>query len=495
MKFTMIYCLCFAASLAWSQGHSDVESSLVRITDINGELSSAQSNTQKQEILAEGLKLYYFLIDCAEAKATCGNLAGQPVEQARERIKNFKNIFITGESLFVEKIKQQKQVSEIIKSIDELKANYQRRVDFRGQEEKDYVWNRYAYYLYVLFINNIKIDELFSKLVHEFDEILNKQVHFSHKTAMYYFDIFYVRHTQKKDVKKETFVDAYEIAMEQMEAYQESNPQDINQIEEFKAQIEARISALKIDIKMSCEEIKNKIHAKFIETQDVNLGLKVLRKSQKNDCTKEKFYEETLIKIHKANPNYSSAKALGLMYFVNKDFSSAQSYLEQSIKLTKEQNEISKSSLYLARLLKSNDKAKATHYAQEAAKVEEYSNEAYSLLGSLYFYAIHDKGCQGKNAKDQMIDKALMAKAHEMYQLAGNKENADKAWSSIGTIEHYHTVGMPYVGQELKGKKQKEALEDGTKYIIDYNRPDCWVGELNYYFHFKNGSLYKLIKR
>lgn len=135
----------------------------------------------------------------------------------------------------------------------------------------------------------------------------------------------------------------------------------------------------------------------------------------KGDCTEEDLFYATSERLHKIEPEASSARGLARMYIKQNDMEKAISYYNEAISLETDANDKAKYYYELSMVYLSNNKyADAKAAAVNATKERENWGDPYLLLGKIYAAGartIGEKDYEKRAGYWAAVDKFAKAKA------------------------------------------------------------------------------------
>jgi tetratricopeptide (TPR) repeat protein len=136
----------------------------------------------------------------------------------------------------------------------------------------------------------------------------------------------------------------------------------------------------------NCEQLE-KIYSAQVDANLNNLDyLKTtIRLFKMLKCTEENAYFKAAVAAHKIEKSYESAAACADMYFKNKDYSKAISYLKEAVELTEDKEQKASSYFYIAVFYQQlGNKPSAREYAQLSLDAKPGQGEPYLLIATLY---------------------------------------------------------------------------------------------------------------
>jgi tetratricopeptide (TPR) repeat protein len=197
---------------------------------------------------------------------------------------------------------------------------------------------------------------------------------------------------------------------------------------------------------LSCSFIEEKLVPKFrADRSDLNTAKKIFKYSVKAKCMDQPYFLEASEPVFKEQPSFALASAIGNKYLVSGDLTKGIQYHEEALKLAT--NVQDKYDALMGQALgasKLGNKTRARKLAYEALSNKPDGNEAYNLIGNLYFTSYDD--C--KEEKSQVSDRAVFIAAYEMYEKAGNSSQMEASRSQFPSIENIFNEGKE-VGSKI----------------------------------------------
>lgn len=205
---------------------------------------------------------------------------------------------------------------------------------------------------------------------------------------------------------------------------------------------------------LSCEFIELQLVPRFEQNpDDLNTAKKIFSYSLKAKCTDEPYFIKAGETVFNSDPTFSLAKALGDKYYRSEDYTKASEYYAKAKDLTDVQDQKFDALMGQASVAsKKKEFSKARSLAYEALSIKPGAQEAYNLIGNLYFVSYET--C--KSGESRVKDRAVYLAAYEMYQKAGNTEQMAASKAQFPSIEEIFN----------------ENYEEGKKITVD-----CWINE------------------
>lgn len=362
--------------------------------------------------------------------------------------KSTKNIYLHGEKLVEELIKNESDKAKKDKYIDTLMMVYAKRIEYFGNE--GYVKGKWGSDLY----------KYRPEAYEEAYGLLKTSVELERNESEGSVLIYYFRSAEKmvKAEKLEASVlfDIYDQTSEIIEynirKYKaEGNEKLVTRWENVRNNIE-----LSIEPYMDCPQIVSIYTPKFNDNpENVELLKKIAKLLDKNDCDVP-LYREVVEKLHNLEPSAESAYLLGKMYIKLEDWATAAKYLEQAIQLYEDDNDKADARYLLANVyLQQKRYAEARSQCYEYLKVRPDEGKIYILIGDLYAMSAN-----------QCIDEELKVAywpAVDMYIKAKNVDPSveEQAKNKINTFSLYFPAKEQLFFRDLK---------PGDSYTVG-----CWI--------------------
>ncbi|MEZ5084495.1 MAG: tetratricopeptide repeat protein [Bacteroidales bacterium] len=366
-----------------------------------------------------------------------------------------KNIYLHGEKLIDEKIKNETDKNKKEKYIDTLMMVYDKRIKYFGNE--GYVFGKKGSDLY----------KLRPSAYEESYNLLKQSIKLEGNSSDGSVLIYYFRTAEKmvKEGKAEKFilVDIYDetsvIVEYNIKEYTEKgDDKKVKNWENVKGNIE-----LSFEPYATCEDLISLYTVKFNENpENIELLRKIVKILDKKNCTDSELFIKALEKLVsiEPEPSASSYELLGKLYIKREQFDEASKFLQQAIDLEKDNNERADVHYLLANVYfqqKKYTQARANCY--EVIKIRPEDGKAYILIGDMY--AANAKDC-GDN---DLTTKVAYWAAVDKYIKARNVDPSisELATTKINTFSQYFPQTETIFFYDLK---------KGDSYIVG-----CWINE------------------
>ena len=187
-----------------------------------------------------------------------------------------------------------------------------------------------------------------------------------------------------------------------------------------------------------CEFIEQNLAPPLDQGDDVPLAKKVFSLLLDKGCTDSPYFEKSAEIIQENEPNAGFAKILGQRAASRKEFDKATAFYMEALSMTEEDDKKADLHLDLAKVYQiKKDKVKARAEALKAVELSsEISDEAYELIGDLYFASFEE--CSKKVS--QIDDRAVFMIAHDMYSKAGASSKMSNARAQFPTVSDVFTA-------------------------------------------------------
>jgi tetratricopeptide (TPR) repeat protein len=363
------------------------------------------------------------------------------------------NIYLHGEKLVEEIIKNEPDKNRKEKYIDTLMLVYDKRIQYYGKEG------------YVLGKKGVDLYKLRPTAYEEAYEILKKSISLEKDKASGPSLIYYFRAAEKmvKDEKaeKSLLVDIYDqtstIIETNIKKYtKKGKTKSVTNWENIKGNIE-----LSFEPYATCEDLISIYTVKFNETpEDVDLLKKVTKILDKKDCTDSDLFFQATKNLNRLEPTARSAELMGKMYIKREDFNGAVDNLLQAIDLYEDDNDRADAHFLLANVyfqLKQYSSARAQCY--EILKIRPNDGKTYILMGDMYAGSAKECG------DNELTTKVGYWAAVDKYYKARSVDETvkDLANTKINTFSQYFPNKETIFFYDLK---------EGETYTVE-----CWINE------------------
>ena len=363
------------------------------------------------------------------------------------------NIYLHGEKLVEELIKNESDKENKNKLIDTLMFVYDKRIQYYGKEG------------FVLGKKGVDLYKLRPTAYEEAYEILKKSISIEKTKSSGPSLIYYFRAAEKmvkgEKAEKLLLVDIYDqtstiIESNIKEYTAKGNTKSVTNWENIKGNIE-----LSFEPYATCEDLISIYTVKFNETpEDIDLLKKITKILDKKDCTKSDLFFKATENLHRLEPTAKSAELMGKMYIMREDYNGAVGYLKQAISLYEDDNDRADANYLLANVyvqIKQYSNARSQCY--ETIKIRPNDGKSYILIGDMYAASAKDCGDNDLTTKVAYwtaVDKYYKAKSVDetVAELANNKINTfSQYFPALETIFFYD-------------------LKKGDTYTVE-----CWINE------------------
>jgi tetratricopeptide (TPR) repeat protein len=361
-----------------------------------------------------------------------------------------KNIYLHGERLVEEMLKNTTDKDKKDKYIDTLMMVYDKRIQYFGSE--GYVLGKKGSDLYKLRPSDY--EKSFN--------ILKKSIELEGNDASGEAIIYYFRAAEKmvKASKADStiLVDIYDqvSAIIEFNLSKAKDEGDKARWENIRGNIE-----LSFEPWAKCEDLISLYTIKFNDApEDIELLKKITKILDKKDCTDSELFFKATENLHRAEPSARTAELTGKMYIKRERFADAVPFLQEAIKLYEDDQERADVHFLLANVffqLKRYSEARAECYA--TLKVRPNDGKSYIVIGDLYAATAKDCG------DGDFYSKVAYWAAVDKYYQARNvdPEVAELAQTKISTFTQYFPATEQIFFHDLK---------EGDSFTVE-----CWINE------------------
>lgn len=363
------------------------------------------------------------------------------------------NIYLHGENLVEELIKNETDKDKKEIYIDTLMLVYDKRIQYFGKEG------------YVLGKKGVDLYKQRPTAYEEAYEILKKSISLEKNSSSGPSLIYYFRAAEKmvkaEKAEKALLVDIYDqistIIETNIKKYTEKgNAKSVTNWENIKGNIE-----LSFEPYATCEDLISIYTVKFNETpEDVDLLKKITKILDKKNCTSSDLFFQSTENLHRLEPTAKSAELMGKMYIKREDYNGAAEYLQQAISLYEDDNDRADAHYLLANVyFQINQYSKARSQCYETIKIRPNDGKAYILIGDMYAASAKDCGDNDLTTKVAYwvaVDKYYKAKSVD-------ESVAELASTKINTFSQYFPALETIFFYDLK---------KGDTYTVG-----CWINE------------------
>ena len=331
---------------------------------------------------------------------------------------------------------------------DSVLTLYDLRVKHFGNEAENA--ERKAFYAYKYFAaDKERLPVVYASLKRTAD--LNKE-NMSYANAVYFMDA--IRRTKAanpKSLTDEQVLDYYEVIVKSIDKALEMQPDQAETIKPYKNMVD---DLLVKTVNVDCNFVEKNFGPKLKQNpNDIETAKKVFKLLTIGKCTDKPLYASTLKQIYESEKTFEMAKYMAMKAISEKNYSEANTYLNDAISLAK--TNADKGDLYLlqAKLASQRgSKSEARSLAYKAIEANSATaSDAYTLIGNLY---MNSQECNNKVSRVE--DRSIYLAAYEMYQKAGDSSGMNRAKAQFPS---------------------KGELFDENKQVGESIKVGCWIGE------------------
>jgi tetratricopeptide (TPR) repeat protein len=363
------------------------------------------------------------------------------------------NIYLHGENLIEELIKNSSDKEYKEKLTDTLMMVYDKRIQYFGKEG------------FVLGKKGVDLYKLRPTAYEEAYEILKKSISLEKNDASGPSLIYYFRAAEKmvknEKAEKALLVDIYDQTSTIVEANikeytAKGKTKSVTNWENIKGNIE-----LSFEPYATCEDLISIYTVKYNENpEDIDLLKKITKILDKKDCTDSDLFFQATKSLHSLDPTAKSAELMGNMHAVKEEYNDAAKYYQQAIDLYEDDNDRADVHYKLASVyfqLKRYSEARANCY--EVIKIRPNDGKVYILIGDMYAGSAKDCG-----DNDLTTKVAYWAAVDKYYKAKSVDESVtDLANTKINTFSQYFPALETIFFYDLK---------KGDTYTVE-----CWINE------------------
>ena len=349
------------------------------------------------------------------------------------------SIYINGAKIFENLAESATDPSEKIVYQDSCLLMYDLRIKHFNDEEA--VLNRKAFTSYKFYkSDNKKYKELFELYQKTFELNGNKVWD---QNLLSYMDMVRRYKLSGGNLSDEEVLNIYDeivgIIQEKIE-----QGKNVERLEIINDNVDKLLAAT---VKVDCDFIQNTLGPKLkAKPDDLKMAKNIFKLSMAGKCVNIPIFLEAVMVIYDQEPNFGMAKLIGDRSYIVADYTTAIKYYDEALKLS--EDNIKKAELYLKQAdiySRLKQKPKARDYGKMALTADPTLNEAWTLIGNLY-YTSYDQCKKGQNI---VADRAVYFAAYEMYRKAGNRDAMASAKAQFPNMEEIFTYSME-VGQPIK---------------------------------------------
>lgn len=328
-------------------------------------------------------------------------------------------LYIQGEKLFKGLVDQTSNVAQRAIYQQQQLDLYDQRIKYFSGEAK--VMNRKAYAAYQYYRDQ---PEKHKELLNVFEQAFQgSQQQFSSANVVAYLDV--IRRYRKAG--------GSELSDEEILRRYDQLSQMLNTKPDAKEKQELLDKLLIATITLDCATIQEKFGSPFLQdTTQLDRAKKAIILALAYQCSDAPFFMTALRVVFRYEPSVGTAKTIAKLYEAQNNHHNAEKYWQQAIELSEGNEEKADLWYSLAQhYQRNNHKQPARKAAQEAIKQDASLQEAYKLIGDLYFSSFNN--CKG--GKSIVQDRAVYWAAYKMYQRAGRNDLMQQAEQQFPTIE------------------------------------------------------------
>lgn len=361
------------------------------------------------------------------------------------------NLYIDGAKLIQAKIEESTDLALKGKYIDTLWMVYDKRIES---------FNREAYVLGRKGVDMVtyqpdKVEDNYNTLKRSV-ELGGDNTESS--TIAYFFQTVLAMVQQQK-LEKSAVVEAYDFVSTIIDnniAKSQENQKNLALWSNVKGSVEQAFEPF-----ASCEDLINMYTKKFNETpEDINLLTKMTSMLDRKNCTDSEIFFLATEKLHQLQPGAKSAYLMGSMSLKKKQYSKANTYLNQAIDMADNNDDKIKALNVLAALnYEQHNYPQARSNAYKILELNPNYGKAYIFIGDLY--AASSSMCN----EDDLSGKTVFWAAIDMYQKAKSVDPSvvEEANGKIAQYSRYYPASTDLFFRDL---------HEGEAYTVG-----CWINQ------------------
>ena len=334
-----------------------------------------------------------------------------------------KSLYINGEKLYRGLIKQTDDLALKQQYQEEALQLYDLRIRHFGEEAA--VLNRKAYAAYGYYRNN---ETQYALLLKLFDQAYAADsAGMTSGNLLAYMDVVRLLRNAGGELSDEAVLLRYDRIARQLRGRGEADKQ---------ALVDKLLAST---ITLDCTLIDERFGDTFLQdTANVQKARQVIALGLAYQCKELPVFLVAARAVQRHQPSVGMARTLALMYEAQGNPASAEGYYREAIVLSKDGPPRADLYYQLATYYQRRGrKVEARTAARQALRLDETYQEAYRLIGDLYYDSY--KAC--KQGKQQTADRAVFWAAYEMYQRAGRPDLAEQARQQFPTIDNIFQEG------------------------------------------------------
>ena len=357
------------------------------------------------------------------------------------------SIYINGATIYEGLAESESDPAKVKEYQAKALEMYDLRIKYFNDEAN--VMNRKVFPAYKFYKGDkSKYKELFDMFKKAF-EINNKGVTMYDQNLMAYMDVVRRYKLTGGDISDTDVIDIYTEITTAIDKKRETskNPDRLDRIAD---NIDKLLTST---VDLDCNFVEEKLGPKLEQTGELKLAKKIFQLMLTGKCTDRPLAYDAAKIVNEKEPSFGIAKFLGIRAAQEGNMVEAEQFYNQAIELTDENTKKAEIFLNLARLDASKGrKVSARSNARKALAFDPTLNDAYSLIGDLYYGSFED--C--KEGEKKTHDYAIFIAAYKMYQKAGDSAGMAKAKELFPSIEDIFNDGY----------------EEGEAYQVG-----CWINE------------------
>jgi hypothetical protein len=351
------------------------------------------------------------------------------------------SIYIDGAKVIENLIEKEANDERISRLQDSLLWTYDMREEYFDDDAE--VIDRKAYTAFKLFYKDPDKYPLLASFYGEaVDEAGSDLSTFNIAPYMTLAKYYYQR--KPDEMSAQEVLDIHSILSDIINAKMEKNPDDAEKLRKEQDKIDALLSSMG-DL-INCDFIQDNLVPKLEkDPNDLNTAKKIFSYSLKAKCTDEEFFTKAGEVLYEEKPDFNLAFTLGKKYQSLENYSKSIEYFQKSLELTSITDKKYEALMGLAvSYFKTGNRPKARNLAYEAISIDQQKNEAYNLIGNLYFTSYQD--C--KKSESRVYDRLVFIAAYDMYRKAGNTKQMNASKEQFPSKEEIFNEGYEK-GQQL----------------------------------------------
>lgn len=361
------------------------------------------------------------------------------------------NMYLDGVVIFKELFNADKNPEKKEKYVDTLMMIYDQRIKAFGRE--GFVLGRKG--IDLLSMSPKRLEDTYNFLAKSIE--MEKNATKADVLTAYFQSAIKLSANEKYG--KSIIIDAYIIASDIIDYNLKNNQKDSAFFNPTKANLELLFSPL-----ATCPDLIGIYTKKYEQTPDnKELLIKISTMLSKFNCTEDELYFKATESLHKIEPTANSAYLMGKMLLARKQYTKAAEYLQEAVKLFKEDDNDKKADALL-QLAENyyrnlNQLVRARTYALQALEVRPNDGRPLILIGNMYASSAATCGeneLEKKVAYWAAVDKFIRAK------------NVDPSVESVAT-QLIQTWSQYFPNDETIFFYN---LQKGQSYTVG-----CWINE------------------